>query len=385
MGAFCIAELSTRFPQTGGDFIYLHKIYGPFPSFLYGWMSLVIFQTGSTAVLASFSAKYMLQFLPQLEFLSVPGLASIILLFFTAIHCFKVQIGSRFQSILTIAKVIGIFLLIFLLFSSNPSEVKTPLSSAEASNPYLGFSRALTPIFFAYTGWNCAGYIAGEISNPRKTLPIALIGGTLLTTAIYAIVNYSFIKTIGLEGMKGQEMVPLLALNSVGAGQWSAFLSLLILVSVTSSLSIHTQTAATRVIQAMGQQGIFFNFIGKINPRYYTPVNALIVQAVWTIGLMFLLDIENLVDSTTVVMIMFSALSISTLFKIDRSKNDPSVYKIPLFPLIPLVYIISAIFICWGVIQYHLSQNSYLPFWGLFFLISGSLIYYAWRRFYIND
>ena len=110
MGAFCIAELSTRFPQTGGDFIYLHKIYGPFPSFLYGWMSLVIFQTGSTAVLASFSAKYMLQFLPQLEFLSVPGLASIILLFFTAIHCFKVQIGSRFQSILTIAKVIGIFL-----------------------------------------------------------------------------------------------------------------------------------------------------------------------------------------------------------------------------------------------------------------------------------
>ena len=185
--------------------------------------------------------------------------------------------------------------------------------------------------------------------------------------------------------MKGQEMVPLLALNAVGAGQWSAFLSLLILVSVMSSLSIHTQTAATRVIQAMGQQGIFFNFIGKTHPRYYTPVNALIVQAVWTIGLMFLLDIENLVDSTTVVMIMFSALSISTLFKIDRSKNDSTVYRIPFFPLIPLVYIISAIFICWGVIQYHLSQNSYLPFWGLFFLISGSLIYHIWRRFYSYD
>ena len=382
MGAFCIAELSTRFPQTGGDFIYLHKVYGPFPSFLYGWMSLVIFQTGSTAVLASFSAKYMLQFLPQLQFLSVAGLASVILLFFTAIHCFKVQIGSRFQSILTIVKVIGIFLLIYILFSSDSAQTNKPLSSTETSNTYLGFSRALTPIFFAYTGWNCAGYIAGEISKPRKTLPIALIGGTLITTVIYAIVNYSFVQTIGLEGMKGQEMVPLLALNAVGAGQWSAFLSLLILVSVMSSLSIHTQTAATRVIQAMGQQGIFFNFIGKTHPRYYTPVNALIVQAVWTIGLMFLLDIENLVDSTTVVMIMFSALSISTLFKIDRSKNDSTVYRIPFFPLIPLVYIISAIFICWGVIQYHLSQNSYLPFWGLFFLISGSLIYHIWRRFY---
>ena len=385
VGAFCIAELSTRFPQTGGDFIYLHKVYGPFPSFLYGWMSLVIFQTGSTAVLASFSAKYTLQFLPQLQFLTVPGLASLILIFFTAIHCFKVQIGSRFQSILTVVKVVGIFFMVSLLFYSKPTEIVQSYSSGTLDNPYIGFSRALTPIFFAYTGWNCAGYIAGEISNPRKTLPIALIGGTFITTIIYAIVNYSFIKTIGLEAMKGQEMVPLLALNSVGANHWSGFLSLLILISVMSSLSIHTQTAATRVIQAMGQQGIFFKFIGKINSRYYTPVNALTVQAVWTIGLMFLLDIENLVDSTTVVMIMFSALSISTLFKVNRSSSDSSIFTIPFYPLLPLIYIVSAVFICWGVIQFHLSQNSYLPFWGLFFLISGSLIYFTWKNFFHNE
>ena len=385
VGAFCIAELSTRFPQTGGDFIYLHKVYGPFPSFLYGWMSLVIFQTGSTAVLASFSAKYTLQFLPQLQFLTVPGLASLILIFFTAIHCFKVQIGSRFQSILTVVKVVGIFFMVSLLFYSKPTEIVQSYSSGTLDNPYIGFSRALTPIFFAYTGWNCAGYIAGEISNPRKTLPIALIGGTFITTIIYAIVNYSFIKTIGLDAMKGQEMVPLLALNSVGANHWSGFLSLLILISVMSSLSIHTQTAATRVIQAMGQQGIFFKFIGKINSRYYTPVNALTVQAVWTIGLMFLLDIENLVDSTTVVMIMFSALSISTLFKVNRSSSDSSIFTIPFYPLLPLIYIVSAVFICWGVIQFHLSQNSYLPFWGLFFLISGSLIYFTWKNFFHNE
>ena len=385
VGAFCIAELSTRFPQTGGDFIYLHKVYGPFPSFLYGWMSLVIFQTGSTAVLASFSAKYTLQFLPQLQFLTVPGLASLILIFFTAIHCFKVQIGSRFQSILTVIKVVGIFFMVSLLFYSKPTEIVQSYSSGTLDNPYIGFSRALTPIFFAYTGWNCAGYIAGEISNPRKTLPIALIGGTFITTIIYAIVNYSFIKTIGLDAMKGQEMVPLLALNSVGANHWSGFLSLLILISVMSSLSIHTQTAATRVIQAMGQQGIFFKFIGTINSRYYTPVNALTVQAVWTIGLMFLLDIENLVDSTTVVMIMFSALSISTLFKVNRSSSDSSIFTIPFYPLLPLIYIVSAVFICWGVIQFHLSQNSYLPFWGLFFLISGSLIYFTWKNFFHNE
>jgi len=382
MGAFCIAELSTRFPQTGGDFIYLHKIYGPFPSFLYGWMSLVIFQTGATAVLALFSAKYTLQFLPQLQFLSIPGLASLILAILTLIHCFKVQVGSRFQSILTIVKVVGIFTMVAILINLKPEGVVTVNSEESSYNPYIGFSRALTPIFFAYTGWNCAGYIAGEISNPRKTLPVALIGGTLVTMIIYAIVNYSFIQSIGLESMKGQDMVPLLALNAVGAGHWSNFLSLLILISVMSSLSIHVQTAAARVIQAMGQQGIFFKFTGKTHSRYYTPVNALTVQAIWTIGLMFLLDIENLVDSTTVVMIMFSALSISTLFKVERSKSDSNIYNIPLYPYIPIAYIISAFFICWGVIQFHLGQNSYLPFWGLFFLLAGSIIYFTWKKLF---
>ena len=382
MGAFCIAELSTRFPQTGGDFIYLHKVYGPFPSFLYGWMSLVIFQTGATAVLALFSAKYTLQFFPHLQFLSIPGLASLILVTLTLIHCFKVQVGSRFQSILTIVKVVGIFTMITILINLKPEEVAPVNNGASSYNPYIGFSRALTPIFFAYTGWNCAGYIAGEISNPRKTLPVALIGGTLATMIIYAIVNYSFIQSIGLESMKGQEMVPLLALNAVGAGHWSNFLSLLILISVMSSLSIHVQTAAARVIQAMGQQGIFFKFTGKTHSRYYTPVNALTVQAIWTIGLMFLLDIENLVDSTTVVMIMFSALSISTLFKVDRSKLDSKIYNIPFYPYIPIAYIISAFFICWGVIQFHLGQNSYLPFWGLFFLLAGSIIYFSWKKLF---
>ena len=345
-------------------------------------MSLVIFQTGTTAVLALFSAKYILQFIPILEFLGVAGLASILLIILTIIHCLRVQIGSRFQSILTTLKVLGISLMIGILLFSQPQIPKeTILNSSSSSNPYIGFSRALTPIFFAYTGWNCAGYIAGEISNPRKTLPMALIGGTLLTVVIYAFVNISFLKSLGLGNMQGQDMVPLLALNAVGASQWSGLLSLLILISVTSSLSIHIQTAATRVIQAMGQQGVFFKFIGKTNSRFRTPVNALAVQAIWTIGLLFLLDIENLVDSTTVVMILFSALSISTLLKVDRLNKESDNFVIPFYPIIPLVYILSAIFISWGVIQYHLSQGSFLPFWGIFFLIAGAGIYHFWKKY----
>ena len=383
-GAFAIAELSTRFPETGGDFLYLHKVFGPFPAFLYGWMSLVIFETGSIAVLALFSAKYTQQFLPASLGLSEPMLASIIVLGLSGLHCLKVEVGSRFQSILTVVKILGIFLMVFLLFGGD----STPMiesGKVDSSNSFLGFSRALTPIFFAYTGWNVAGYIGGEIQNPRKTLPRALIGGTLLTTIIYVIVNWAFLKSVGLPGMQGQEMAPLIALKAVGAEGWTKFLSILILISVTSSLSITIQTAGARVIQAMGERGVFFKFTAQTHKKFKTPVNAILLQAFWVIVLMFTLNIESLVDSATVVMIMFSALSISTLLKVDRSNDSKEIYRIPFFPLVPVAYILSAIFISLGVIQFHLSQGSILPAWGLSFLIFGSVVYYFWKKRMLNE
>ena len=109
-------------------------------------------------------------------------------------------------------------------------------------------------------------------------------------------------------------------------------------------------------------------------------MNAILLQAFWTIVLMFALDIESLVDSATVVMIMFSALSIATLLKVNRSNDGPEIFRIPFFPLVPTVYIISAIFISWGVIQFHLSQDSILPIWGLSFLIFGSIVYFIWKK-----
>lgn len=384
LGAFAIAELSTRFPETGGDFLYLHKVYGPFSAFLYGWMSLVIFETGSIAVLALFSAKYVHQFFPASHALSVPMLGTIMVLFFSGIHCLKVEVGSRFQSILTVIKILGIFLMVSLLFGGDSTTADTVKPVVQSDNPFIGFSRALIPIFFAYTGWNVAGYIGGEIHNPRKTLPKALIGGTLITTIIYVIVNLSFLKSVGLAGIQGQEMAPLIALKAVGAESWTTFLSILIFVSVASSLSITIQTAGARVIQAMGEQGVFFQFTAQLHTQFKTPVNAILVQAFWTIVLMFALDIESLVDSATVVMIMFSALSISTLLKVHKTQSisggNEDVYHTPLFPLVPVAYILSAIFVSWGVIQFHVSQGSILPVWGLSFLGFGCIIYIIWKK-----
>ena len=179
-------------------------------------------------------------------------------------------------------------------------------------------------------------------------------------------------------------MAPLIALKAVGAENWTTFLSILIFVSVASSLSITIQTAGARVIQAMGESGVFFQFTAQLHTQFKTPVNAILVQAFWTIVLMFALDIESLVDSATVVMIMFSALSISTLLKVHKTQSisgrNEDVYHTPLFPLVPVAYILSAIFVSWGVIQFHVSQGSILPVWGLSFLGFGCIIYIIWKK-----
>ncbi|HIB70470.1 MAG TPA: APC family permease [Candidatus Marinimicrobia bacterium] len=254
-------------------------------------------------------------------------------------------------------------------------------ASSNDGSPLIGLSRALIPIFFAYTGWNVAGYIAGEIHNPRKTLPFALIGGTLITTVIYVIVQLGFLKAVGIEAMRNEEMVPLRALEAVAAEEWSIYLTILIFVSVISSLSITIQTAGARVIQAMGDHEVFFRFTAKRHPRFNTPVNALMVQAAWCIVMLYAFkSISDLVDTTAVVMILFSALSISTMLKIGRGKGSENRYRTPLFPLVPVAYIGCALFVSWGVIQFHLSQDSILPAWGLGFLAVGTGVYYLWKR-----
>ncbi len=380
LGALAIAELSTEFPEIGGDFLYLKKVYGTYPAFLYGWMSLMIFETGSIAILAVFGGKYLKEFIPGTS-LSVPALSSILVILFTALHCLRITIGSRFQSILTVVKIGGLIFLSFILFTKTSTAASLQTAPASIDSPVIGLSRALIPIFFAYTGWNVAGYIAGEIHNPRKTLPIALIGGTVLVTTIYVVVQFGFLQAVGIEGMRDEAMVPLRALEAVGAEGWSVYLTILIFVSVVSSLSITIQTAGARVIQAMGDHEVFFRFTAKRHPKFNTPVNALMLQAAWCIVMLYVFkSIGDLVDTTSVVMILFSALSISTMLKIGRGDGSEKRYRTPLFPLVPVAYIACALFVSWGVIQFHISQDSILPVWGIGFLLLGTAIYHIWIR-----
>lgn len=379
LGALAIAELATRFPHTGGDFLYLHNVYGPYPSFLYGWMGLVITESGSIALLALFSAKYLTLILPATIVLPEQVLACGLILFFTLLHGLRVTVGARFQSLLTVLKVAGILGLAVLLYTLPGRPVTEPTLEIEA--PVQGFALALIPVFWAYTGWNVAGYVAGEIAQPRRILPVALIGGTLIPIMLYFLLTGAFLRALGIDALRGDAMVPETALEAVGALKLKPFLLGLILLSVVSSLSIAVQSGA-RILKAMGEKGIFFKITARLQPRTHTPLVALLIQGLWSCFLVvWFLNIERLVYSTAVVMVLFSLLTVSTLFR-ARKQTGPEVgdhFQTPFFPLVPVAYISSAVFIAWGVIKFYLDQGDKLPFWGLGWILAGTVVFLIWR------
>ena len=382
LGALSTAELATRYPHTGGDFIYLLRVFGRLPAFLYGWMCLTVTGGGSVAILALFSAKYSVHFLPYFQQSSRAEvfIAIIIVILLTSLHCLRVTVGARFQSVLSVVKVGGIIVFaVYLLGSDTPAELATVSFSGES---WKGFSKALIPIYFAYSGWNSAGYLAGEVAKPGKTLPMAFIAGTSVTIALYMLLNSGFLHVLGLKPMQGDALVPVTVLEMLGNSKAIILVNFLILVSVLSSLSIVIQTSA-RILQSMGENGVFFRRLGEVHPFSRTPVIALVLQGVLSIVLMFLLDIEKLVDSTTVVMVLFSALVISALLKVRRySYNSGKEYTFltPLYPFVPLAYIGSALFITVGVVQYYVELGSVLPLWGLGILVAGLPVYFLWNR-----
>ncbi|MFQ6615556.1 MAG: APC family permease [Fidelibacterota bacterium] len=386
-GTLATAELATRFPRTGGDFVYLHQAFGPYPAFLYGWMSLVISMSGSIAILALFSSKYLLilgmagNASPAVE----KGVACGIIGLYTLLHTFRVVIGARFQSVLTVIKILAILLLGSLLLTSANGQGSTSFPAAgHTVNSLRGFSLALIPIFFTYSGWNVVGYMAGEVAKPRKTLPRALVLGTVLTVALYLFLNGGFVSVLGIDGMKNEALVPMSALKKSQLSNWSSFVNFLIFLSTVSSLSIAVQSGA-RIYQAMAENRVFFRRVARVHPGFQTPVTALSLQGIWSFFLVLFLPIRSLVDSVTVVMVLFSALTVSSVFKARRIGRDKppgsnGPFRTPLPRATPIAYLISCLFISIGVIQFYLGQGSLLPLWGFVFLLAGSVVFWIWRK-----
>jgi len=393
-GALCCAELGASLPYAGGDYIYLREAYGSITGFLSGWSSFLVTFSGSIAFLAVAFTEHVAFFFPFLsrdrtlfslgllnfEFhISQAQLFSIILLLvFSAIHTVGVKKGSRIHNILTVLKIgvlLGIVLFAIVVGKGSPGHF-SPLFEMKKVGELSALGLAFIPVLFTYAGWNAVIYMAGEVKEAEKTVPAALLWANLLIIVLYLAINAVYIYAIPVEQMQGTLRVAEVATTALFGYQTSAWITAVIGLSILGTLSVMIMTGP-RIYLAMAQDGLFFQRLSRIHPRFHTPTNAIILQALWSSLLILTGTFNALLTYVTFVIVLFSALTVGAVLvlRIKRPElNRP--YKIRGYPGVPVLFILAHV----GIASATLWERPFESFLAVGIVGIGIPVYFFWQN-----
>lgn len=394
VGAMCYSELGINFPSSGGEYVYLTEAYGPTWGFITGWTSFFAGFSAPIALAALALSDYLGYFFPALKqansqitfgsgnYTFKAGgaqlAASAVILLFTVINCMGLREVARLQNVLTGIKVFVLVAFVVLGFLAGQGDFGHFAQSAERTSPLSVPSQFVVSLFWiyvAYSGWNAATYVAEEIRQPSKTLPLALTYGTGLVAALFLLLNAVFIYAVPLERMKGVVAVgslAALALFGEGiAGVFSALMALSLLATINAMVVI-----GPRVYYAMAKNGAFFPFAARVDERRHTPVPAILCQGLCAM-LMTLTPFPQLVLYIGFALNFMVVLSVGSLF-IFRQRRDWQRLRVVsfLWPLLPTLFILVGL---WMTV-YGLTLEPGVSLAAGLTIVVGAAIYYARLR-----
>jgi basic amino acid/polyamine antiporter, APA family len=374
-GAFIWAELADRMPQVGGQYAYLRDVYHPLAAFLYGWVLLLVVQTGGMAAVTVTFARYFL----ELTGIHVGDwqIAVLTLLVLTVVNCFGVRAGGTVQSALMVIKIFAIALLVFAggFLVRGPRVTWHPIIDQPISSGlFSAFGAAMVPVLFAYGGWQTACFVAGELKQPRRDLPRALVLGVIGVAALYISVNFICVRALGVSGL-AETHTPASAVMRLALGQKGATLIALgIAVSTLGFLSQSVLTAP-RVYFAMAEDGVFFRQLAWVHPKTRVPVVAITLQSIWTVVILLSGRYEQILNYVTAMDYTFFTLTASCLFLLRKRGPAPG-FSMPGHPWTTGFFCLA----CASVVLntfYRYPGNTLI---GLAILATGVPVYYIWRR-----
>ncbi|OFW30559.1 MAG: amino acid permease [Acidobacteria bacterium RIFCSPLOWO2_02_FULL_65_29] len=391
-GALCYSELGVNFPRSGGEYVYLSEAWGPAWGFIDGWVSFFAGFSAPIAAAALAISAYLAYFFPSLSADSTAGtvlplgfaeirlsgatfLASAIVLAFTAVNLFGVSQVARLQNALTVTKLVVIGLLLLLGFAMGSGDWAHFSQATErtSSTPLATqFATSLIFVFYGYSGWNAAVYVAEEIRDPEQTLPKALVMGTLLVAALYVALNVLYIYAAPLGDMKGVVAVGAKAATSLFGdrvgGLFSGAMAVGLLATVNAMCMI-----GPRVYYAMARNGAFFPAAARVHPRWNSPWVAVVAQGVCCTILILTGTFQSLASYIGFTLFLFSALSVLALFKFRRRPDWKRSRWVSIgYPIIPLAYVSMN---AWVV---YFSWNR-AALWSLLTIVAGALIYQFYK------
>ncbi len=369
-GALTNAEISGVIPETGGQYVYFERMYGPFVAFLYGWAAFVVIQTGSVAALAYVFAEYSTQFLPLWELpaaaagwslhlpfigdiaplkeIGVKGLAVLVVVVLTIINYVGVRFGGVVQNICTVAKLAGMAVMLLGAFLPTTHGSVANLLTSSVAIPKHGLAlaaamaAALQGAFWAFDGWVKVSFIGGEVREAQRVLPRATVLGMFIVTAIYLAMNLAYCWVLPSEAMAGSKLVAAAAAEHIlpGGGKWIA---VLVMISTFGANNAVILTSA-RIYYSMGRRHVVPALLGRVHPRFHTPGAALAAQCLWAVVLIFSGTFDTLTDTLIFVGWIFYAAGAFGVFVLRRKEPAaPRPYKVPGYPFVPAAFVVFAI------------------------------------------
>lgn len=374
-GALALAEVAARYPEAGGMYVYLREAFGPLTAFLFGWVYLIVIPTGVGAIALVF-AEYLGRLLP-LPPASTRPIAGAIIVLLAAAQYRSLRAGAAIQNVSTVAKVAAILALAAAAFVLTRGGGTGAWTATEPPHPttWSGLGLGVVTVLWAYNGWQDVTCLSGEVRDPQRTLPRAIVGGTLCVAAVYLAANAAYLRVLPLASVAASPLVAAdVAVRLVGP-IGAALVSALVCLATFGSLNA-VLMAIPRVFWAMADDGLFFRSVAAIHPRYRTPHVAITALAALAVVYLALQSFEQLIEAFILASLPFWALSVASVFVLRRGRPPAAgAYRTPGYPVVPAFFILAMGALLVNSLRLHPEATGT----ALGAILAGVPLYYGWR------
>ncbi|MDQ6888198.1 MAG: amino acid permease [Gemmatimonadota bacterium] len=344
-GALTLAEVAGALPRTGGIYVFVREAWGRLPAFLFGWSELVIIRAASLGAVSTTFAEYFLRVLghdPSVAPFSdwVHYVAAIALVLTAFFNYVGVRWGALVQNVTTVAKYGGLLFIIVAAFAIGLPRGGGHYTPAlpPGSFSIAPFGLALVSVLWAFDGWADLSFVAGEVKDPRRTIPRALIIGTLAVIFIYLAANLAYLAVMPVEEVRHSRLVAADVAQRV-VGAWGvAFVAITVMLSTFGTLNGSLLTAP-RIFFAMADDGLFFRKVASVHPRFQTPYISILLTAGLGVAFVLLRTFEQLADAFVVGIVPFYALGVGSVFMLRRREGYDPPFRVPGYPVVPALFI----------------------------------------------
>lgn len=374
--AFIWAELASVRPDVGGQYAYLREAFHPLVAFVYGWVLLLVVQTGGMAAVAVTFSRYFVE-LTDVP-ISYPQLAAIVLGVLTTVNCLGVRAGSTLQSVLMVLKIVALASLVAcgLLLAGRTPSPENFLDRPSSFDLLTAFGAALVPVIFSYGGWQTATFVAGEIKEPRRNLPRGLIFGVIGVVLLYVAANVVYVSVLGTDGLAASAAPASDVMRNALGNFGSRAIAAGIAISTVGFLS-QSMLTAPRVYFAMANDGLFFKGVGMVHPKTRAPIVAIALQGLLAIVVALRGTYESILNYVVSVDVIFFGLTACCIFVFRRRETavGEGLTRVPGHPLTTMIFIA----VCWLVAintVYKYPRNTLI---GIAIMAAGIPVYWFWK------